>query len=333
MKELNKLAKNSEPIKDQIVYRGFVDENADPDIDYDYSADTLVKISPIGKFSGSSPDGKKRVEIIDEQSVMQMAKQTEEILLDKDHESMRGPEGRNTEAYGWISGLKAIVGLGDMDGLYGLIRWTPKGIELAKDRVYRFLSPVFELDAEGRAVKLVNVALTNRPALPLPPIINSEAEDEKSISITDSKKDTDNMNKDELNALVVEMVKKALDDVNKAKLSAEISKEVAEEAAKQKIIDESLQAETKEEVKNEDVPAKEEVTKEEVAKDEMTKEEVTKEEVANEEVPEKKEEEKEVIKAEVLNSSPVTVGTSVNGEEPWRKLHGKEFFDWIAKNK
>ena len=256
MKELNNLAKNSEPIKDQIVYRGFVDDNADPDIEYDYSADTLVKISPIGKFAGSSPDGKKRVEIIDEQSVMQMAKQTEEILLDKDHESMRGPEGRNTEAYGWISGLKAIVGLGDMDGLYGLIKWNPNGIQLAKDRIYRFLSPVFELDAEGRAVKLVNVALTNRPAVPLPPIINSEAEDEKSISITDSKKDTDIMNKDELNALVVEMVKKALDDVNKAKLSAEISKEVAEEATKQKIIDESLQTETKEEVKNKCIPEK-----------------------------------------------------------------------------
>ena len=325
MKELNKLAKNSEPIKDQIVYRGFVDENADPDIEYDYSADTLVKISPIGKFAGSSPDGKRRVEIIDEQSVMQMAKQTEEILLDKDHESMRGPDGRNTEAYGWISGLKAIVGLGDMDGLYGCVKWTPKGIELAKDRIYRFLSPVFELDAEGRAVKLVNVALTNRPALPLPPIINSEAEDEKSISITDSKKDTDYMNKDEINTLVVEMVKKALDDVNKAKLSAEISKEVAEEEAKQKIIDESLQTETKEEVKNESCQTE---NKEEVKNEEMTKEEVTKEEV-----PEKKEEEKEVIKAEVLNSSPVTVGTSVNGEEPWRKLHGKEFFDWIAKNK
>ena len=324
MKELNKLAKNSEPIKDQIVYRGFVDENADPDIDYDYSADTLVKISPIGKFAGSSPDGKKRVEIIDEQSVMQMAKQTEEILLDKDHESMRGPEGRNTEAYGWISGLKAIVGLGDMDGLYGSIKWNPNGIQLAKDRIYRFLSPVFELDAEGRAVKLVNVALTNRPALPLPPIINSEAEDEKNISITDSKKDTDNMNKDELNALVVEMVKKALEDVNKAKLSAEISKEVAEEAAKQKIIDESLQTETKEEVKNECIPAKEEVTKEEVKNEEMTKEEVTKEEV-----PEKKEEEKEVIKAEVLNSSPITVGTSVNGMEAWRNLKGEEFFKYL----
>ena len=90
---------------------------------------------------------------------------------------------------------------------------------------------------------------------------------------------------------------------------------------------------TKEEVKNECISTKEEVKNEEITKEEVTKEEMTKEEVTNEEVPEKKDEEKEVIKAEVLNSSPITVGTSVNGEEPWRKLHGKEFFDWIAKNK
>ena len=197
-------------------------------------------ITPLGEFVGSSTDGKPTKEIIDEESIIQMARQTEELLIDKDHESMRSPEDRNTAAYGWISGLKAIVGLGDMDGLYGTIKWTSEGIELVKDRVYRFLSPVFELDGDGRAVKLVNVALTNRPALPLPPIINSESEDGKKISITNSKKDTDNMNKDELNALVVEMVKKALKDVNKAKLSAEIAKEVAEEEAKQKIIDESL---------------------------------------------------------------------------------------------
>lgn len=229
-------------------------------------------ITPLGEFVGSSTDGKQTKEIIDEESIIQMARQTEELLLDKDHNSMRSPEDRNTAAYGWISGLKAIVGLGDMDGLYGTIKWTPEGIELVKNRVYRFLSPVFELDGDGRAIRLVNVALTNRPALPLPPIINSEAEDEKNISITNTKKDTDLMNKDELNALVVEMVKKALEDVNKAELAAEISKEVAEEAAKQKIIDESLSTETKEEVKNEDIPAKEEVAKEEVTKEEVKNE-------------------------------------------------------------
>ena len=328
-KELASMAMNAEPLKDTLVYRGFIDEALDPDVEYDYG-DTLVMLTPLGEFVGSTPDGKTTKEIIDEESVIKMAMQTEEILLDKDHASMRPVEERNTEAMGWISGLKAITNLGSMNGLYGIIKWTGEGKKLAQERVYRFLSPVFQLDENGKAVKLINVALTNRPNLKMPPIINSEAEKEE-LSITKIKKDTDDMNKDELNALVVEMVKKALEDVNKAKLSAEISKEVAEEAAKQKIIDESLQ--TKEEVKNEDVPAKEEVAKEEVAKEEVAKEDVTKEEVKNEEVPEKKEEEKEVIKAEVLNSSPVTVGTSVNGEEPWRKLHGKEFFDWIAKNK
>ena len=71
------------------------------------------------------------------------------------------------------------------------------------------------------------------------------------------------------------------------------------------------------------------MTKEEVKNEEMTKEEVTKEEVAKEEVPEKKEEEKEVIKAEVLNSSPITVGTSVNGMDAWRNLKGEEFFKYL----
>ena len=173
-------------------------------------------ITPLGEFVGSSTDGKPTKEIIDEESIIQMARQTEELLLDKDHKSMRVPEDRNTAAYGWISGLKAIIGLGDMDGLYGTIKWTSKGIELVKDRVYRFLSPVFELDGDGRAIRLVNVALTNRPALPLPPIINSESEDEKKISITNSKKDTDLMNKDEIENMIRDMVKQAISENNKA---------------------------------------------------------------------------------------------------------------------
>ena len=232
------MAMNAEPLKDTLVYRGFIDEALDPDVDYDYD-DTLVMLTPLGEFVGSTPDGKTTKEIIDEESVIKMAMQTEEILLDKDHASMRPVEERNTEAMGWISGLKAITNLGAMNGLYGIIKWAGEGKKLAQERVYRFLSPVFQLDENGRAVKLINVALTNRPNLKMPPIINSEAEKEE-LSITKTKKDTDDMNKDELNTLVVEMVKKALEDVNKAKLSAEISKEVAEEAAKQKIIDESL---------------------------------------------------------------------------------------------
>ena len=292
------------------------------------NGESEVQITTIGEVVGSDSDGNPITQNFSEEALQKVAEtQKDDILVDSDHSSEKGG---STEAKGWLSKLTFKKGI----GLMGTIKWTNIGRSLIQNRVFRWLSPSWILNDNKEPMLMTSCSLTNKPSQygRIDPIINSksnkEAEDEKNISITDSKKDTDNMNKDELNALVVEMVKKALEDVNKAKLSAEISKEVAEEAAKQKIIDESLQTETKEEVKNEEVPAKEEMTKEEV-----TKEEVAKEEVKNEEVPEKKEEEKEVIKAEVLNSSPITVGTSVNGEEPWRKLHGKEFFDWIAKNK
>ena len=279
-------------------------------------------ITPLGEFVGSSTDGKPTKEIIDEESVIQMARQTEELLLDKDHKSMRCPEDRNTAAYGWISGLKAIVGLGDMDGLYGTIKWTSKGIELVKDRVYRFLSPVFELDGDGRAIKLVNVALTNRPALPLPPIINSESESEKNISITNSKKDTDIMNKDEIENMIRDMVKQAISENNKTEEKTEVvNSECKVEKTKEDTttneeikVDETKVEETKEETTNEEIKVDE--TKVDETKEETTTNEETK-------VDETKEEEKEVIKEEVLNSAiSTTIGTSVNGMEKWRSLKG-----------
>ena len=322
LKELVKLAKNSESIRDQFVYRGFIDEDYDPDIEYDYSEQTLVMITPLGEFVGSSTDGKPTKEIIDEESIIQMARQTEELLLDRDHASMRSQDERNTKAYGWISGLKAIVGLGDMDGLYGTIKWTPDGIELVKERAYRFLSPVFELDGDGRAIKLVNVALTNRPALPLPPIINSESEDGNKISITNSKKDTDLMNKDEIENMIRDMVKQAISENNKTEEKTEVvnseckvdetKKETTNEESN---VDESKVDETNVEETKVEENKVEETTNEESKVDE-TKVDETKEE--------NKEENKEVIKADVLNSAVIqtTLGTSINGMDKWRSLKG-----------
>ena len=284
-------------------------------------------ITPLGEFVGSSTDGKPTKEIIDEESIIQMARQTEELLLDRDHASMRSQDERNTKAYGWISGLKAIVGLGDMDGLYGTIKWTPDGIELVKERAYRFLSPVFELDGDGRAIKLVNVALTNRPALPLPPIINSESEDGNKISITNSKKDTDLMNKDEIENMIRDMVKQAISENNKTEEKTEVvnseckvdetKKETTNEESN---VDESKVDETKVEETKVEENKVEETTNEESKVDETNVEE-TKEETK---VEETKEENKEVIKADVLNSAVIqtTLGTSINGMDKWRSLKG-----------
>ena len=279
-------------------------------------------ITPLGEFVGSSTDGKPTKEIIDEESIIQMARQTEELLLDRDHASMRSQDERNTKAYGWISGLKAIVGLGDMDGLYGTIKWTPDGIELVKERAYRFLSPVFELDGDGRAIKLVNVALTNRPALPLPPIINSESKDGKNISITNSKKDTDLMNKDEIENMIRDMVKQAISENNKTEEKTEVvnSECKVDETKKETTNEESNVDESKVDETNV------EETKVEENKEETTNEESKVEETKVDEtkVDETKEENKEVIKADVLNSAVIqtTLGTSINGMDKWRSLKG-----------
>ena len=96
---------------------------------------------------------------------------------------------------------------------------------------------------------------------------------------------------------------------------------------------------TKEEVKNEEQTEAEIVKKEAEAKAENScteeKTEVQnscekKEEVQNSCEEEKK---KEVIKVEALNSQPAGLGTSINGMEAWRNLHGEEFFKYIKTHK
>ena len=289
--KLDEMAMNSEPITDTVVYRGFVDETLDSDITYDFG-ETLVMITPIGEFTGSTVDGKPVKEIVDEESVKTMAQQTEEVLLDRDHASMRTND-RDSSAAGWISGFKAVVNLGDMSGLYAIVKWTSEGIRLVKDRIYRFLSPVFELDANGRAIRLVNVGLTNRPALKMMPILNNESNN-NTISITETKtmedKHIENGCSDKKNEVRNEEV--------------DVKKETVEET----VVDEPKEEPEVDEPKDE------------------PKEE-PKDEPKDEPKEEPEVEEQEVIKEEVLNNAP-TIGTDISGKAEWENLTGDAFWAW-----
>lgn len=294
---------NAEPLKDKVVYRGFVDADLDTNITYDFG-ETLVMITPLGEFVGSSQDGKPTKEIVDEDSIKMMEQQKEEILLDRDHSSMRSVTDRDTSACGWISGLKAITNLGDMSGLYAIIKWTSEGIKLVQDRIYRFLSPVFQLDENGKAIKLVNVGLTNRPALKMMPIINSEAEkEEDKISIT-KEKDMEEEKKEEV---VV--------DNSCSEKKEEVKNEVIEKDTE----------ETIQEAVNEAEEKSEQDMAEEAPVEKPTEPEVTKDVVVEEE-------KEEIIKEEVLNSASV-IGTDITGKNEWQNLKGQAFFDWLKKNK
>lgn len=314
--DLNKMAANTEPIKDQILYTGFIDEQMENETGlgtYDYG-ETLVMLAPYGIFQGYS-NGNSVNETINDYAVDTMVAEYKtnptERLLDIDHKSMRVPEERDTTAAGWIYDLVAVKDLGRMSGLYGKIKWTDVGRGLVESRQYRFLSPVFQLDEEGHPIKLINAALTNRPAMTsINPILNTTP-DTTQIDLT--KEDID-MTKEEM----IDLIKATVAQIEAEKEMAEETVETCEctECSKEEAVNsEEEKAETTEETKEEETVEKVE------------------EEKTEEKVEEEKEgEEEDVIKEEVLNTSP-TLGIDVSANSAWKNLHGAEFFKYISAHK
>lgn len=177
-------------------------------------------------------------------------------------------------------------------GLFGRIKWTDIGKRLIENRVFRYLSPSWWLNERKEPAELTSVALTNKPAITgNKPIVNSAPVD-KEILIENEKGILD-MTKEELAAMVAEMIDAKLADAKKAEAVEEVKEEIKEEAVDNACSDD------KEEVKN--------------AETETMAEEAV-EEVKEEAVPEVEEEEEkkeEVIKIEALNSQPKTEGIDI----------------------
>ena len=263
-----------------------------------------VNVSPVGTFYGSDSEGNAIPENLTEESLQRLADQlnssNEQILVDADHASCRAGIEKDTSACGWLE--KFFVK--PLKGLWAKLKLTNKGRDLVENRVYRFLSPVFKLDENGEPMQLNSVAMTNCPALApeIAPIINTKPKQE-TLEME--------MTKEQL----VDLIKETVKSMEAAEEKAEELKETVEEVKEEK---------TEEKAENACSDEKEAVNTETEAKAEV-KEEVTE--------PEKKEEEKkeeEVIKIEALNSSPTAL-KSLDSKD-WMNLHGKEFFDYLAKH-
>ncbi|MGN0833048.1 MAG: phage protease [Kiritimatiellia bacterium] len=88
-----------------------------------------------------------------------------DILVDVDHASATGG---STEAAAWAKNLRV-----DDTGLCADFELTPRGKELIGGKQYRFVSPGWSLDKDGTPLALCSVGLTNRPNLPVKPVVNS----------------------------------------------------------------------------------------------------------------------------------------------------------------
>ena len=261
-----------------------------------------VHLVPIGDFKGSDKDGNPIDEHITKESLDQIAEKLnsgDDVLCDIDHQSCKPGVERDSKAAGWFH--KFVVD--PVKGLFASLKLTKKGREIVENREYRYTSPVFTLDENGNPNDIHSIALTNVPAFKghISPIINSEP--------TEINKE-ENLNKEIINMEItkedlIELIKNTVNEMNiKKEINEEIREELVENSCDKK----------QEEVKNEETVPE-------------TKEEV-KEEVKVEDKDDPKDE-KEVIKIETLNSAPIP---TVNAEPEWKKLHGKEFFDWCSKH-
>ena len=82
-----------------------------------------------------------------------------DMVIDYEHQSLT--DGQSPAA-GWI---KKLTWKGK-EGLWVVVEWTSKAAEYLKNREYRYFSPVMLVNKKDRRVAvLVNVALTNNPAI------------------------------------------------------------------------------------------------------------------------------------------------------------------------
>lgn len=268
------------------------------DIKIQENGETEVQVACIGEVIGSDIHGNAVKQNFSEDSLKRIAEmQSDDILVDADHSS---ETGGSTEAKGWLSKLNFVPG----KGLFGTIKWTDIGRKLIENRVFRWLSPSWKLNAKTmEPLTMTSCALTNKPSQigRIEPIINAEPQDS---DLQNEAKDITDMDKEELKALIKSMIEEALNEKCKNEEAAETTEEEVKE-------EETCNEEVKEEVKEEAT----ETTEEEVKEEEPVKEEVK--------------EEEEVIKEEALNSAP-TIQDDL--EPAWKNLHGREFFDYIRKN-
>ena len=130
-----------------------------------------VQLSPFGEFTlhdGGAMNGKVQHctrEAFEALVANWKAMGSRDVLVDVDHASATG---RSTEAAAWAKNLRV-----EDDGLCADFELTPRGRELVGGRSYRFVSPGWTLSKDGTPLALCSVALTNRPNLPVKPVVNS----------------------------------------------------------------------------------------------------------------------------------------------------------------
>jgi phage I-like protein len=148
---------------------------------------TEIRLLPAGSFSATdgrpgalAKGGKWKLDAALARAVIaDVAATSVDIVIDYEHQSLLTKEnGQPAPAAGWLKKLEWREGAAaDGGGLWATdVSWTPPALAKLTNAEYRYLSPVFVFDDEGRVLALDSVALTNKPALDtLDPLVSRAA--------------------------------------------------------------------------------------------------------------------------------------------------------------
>lgn len=158
------LALCSEPAQDDVAFGFGVELALARGAGDTFEAPEWVQVFPAGPAIVAR-DGRKWTLADPQILVAEFAGHGADLPLDIEHASeIRAPKGEEAPAQGWVKALEVHV-----DGsVWARMDWNDAGRAAVEGRRYRYISPAFRHDPDGKIVRLTSLALTTQPALRMP---------------------------------------------------------------------------------------------------------------------------------------------------------------------
>jgi phage I-like protein len=129
-----------------------------------------VRLLPAGLFR--SADGSGRPEGIPgwtidadlaRQVIARANARTDNKVIDYEHQTLKADSnGQPAPAAGWITGMEwREPADGEPGGLYVIPEWTERAAAMIAAKEYRYISPVFSYDSQGRVLDIKHAGLVN----------------------------------------------------------------------------------------------------------------------------------------------------------------------------
>ena len=138
-----------------------------------------VQICPIGDFPNGDRNQHCTVEALRNVVKDWTDRGSKEILVDFEHNSESKDPNSDTSAAAWVSNVR----VDPERGLVGDFKLTDVGAEAISNRRLRFLSVSWFVNKETREpIRITSIALTNKPNIPVDPVLNKDPEpDNKNV--------------------------------------------------------------------------------------------------------------------------------------------------------